>query len=339
MLNLEEFYYQVVCETLPGDRHNAITLINDVVVINFDCLYDRDYVIRGKDQLLYLAHQIGPGKRFLFLSEDGAIVSLSGAIDIIKNVVNTFGLTVDTCALICRENITITNVNVIVHDAIDYWCRVLYPKIKDVPIPQGPFQKKFAVWFHRGTFFRLILAKHLINNYRADAFISYQEQGVVVDRNLVKYFEDELTWAQNYTPIVYDALFPNRVFNYELIVGPNRKPYQDYFIEIVAETNILDTNWITEKTVKNLYIGKPFIVMCGVGVLDKIKSKGFKTFSPWIDESYDTIENIHERLASIKREIDRIAKFSYKELSEINQEMQPIFAHNKKIYVNYINSR
>ena len=104
----------------------------------------------------------------------------------------------------------------------------------------------------------------------------------------------------------------------------------------MAETDILTTDWITEKTIKNLYIGKPFIVMGAAGVLHKLHNFGFKTFSPWIDESYDLTENIHLRLEKIKREIDRIATLSIDELNSIFQEMLPILEYNRQHYIQLI---
>jgi hypothetical protein len=209
----------------------------------------------------------------------------------------------------------------------------LPPYIKDIAIPKGPFIKKFAIWFNRGTFTRLDIARHLFENYPDNSFISYQEQGMLADRKLKEYFSDNINWSDQHTPIVYDEIFPNRRFNFELIVEARRKPYNDYFIEIVAETDTLTTNWITEKTVKNLYIGKPFIVMGGPGILDKIRSFGFQTFSPWIDESYDLIKNNYQRLEAIKREIDRIANKSTVELQEMHQQLLPVFEHNRKEYI------
>jgi hypothetical protein len=339
MLNLEEFYYQVVNPTPPQDRYQTIQLIEDVIVVNFDCLYDRECSIRGTDQLIYLAHRLGQGKRFLFLSEDGANIGQSGAVQIINNIVNCFNLSAETCAVICRESINIPNVTVVNNEAVPYWCRVIYPTIKSIPIPQGPFTKKFAAWYHRGTFFRLQLAQHLLEKYPDDSFISYQEHGIIVDRNLKEYLEGECRWAEDRTPIIYDQVFPNRIFDFELIAGAKRKPYADYFIEIVAETDILTTNWITEKTVKNLYIGKPFIMMGAVGSLAKIRSFGFLTFSPWINETYDTIENIHLRLTAVKGEIDRLATKSLSELHEMQRQIMPILIHNRETYGKYINSR
>ena len=336
MLNLEEFYYRVVCHVPPRDRFHTVVVIDDVVVINFDCVYDRECAIRGADQLIYLAHKQGKGKRFLFISEDGANLAHSGALIIIDDIINCFNLNSSTCAVICREHIEIPNATVIVKESVDYWCRVIYNYIKDIPIPQGPFAKKFAVWFNRGTFYRLDLAKHLSEYHKDHTYISYQERGIILDKKLDQYFSNERAWANQNTPIIHDQLFPDRVYDYNMIVGSERKPYNDYFIEIVAETDVLTTDWITEKTVKNLYIGKPFIVMAGAGALARIRSRGFETFSPWIDESYDTIENISDRLTAIKQEIDRLATL---DLDKLHKEIMPILEHNRANYGKYINSR
>lgn len=332
-MNLESFYYQIVCATPPRDRFYAIQEIQDVIVVNFDCLYERECSIRGADQLIFLLHKQGHNKRFLFISEDGALVSLSGATEIIKNVIKTFGLTADTCCLVCREHVDIENCAVVTNDSIPYWCRVLHPYIKNISISTGPFGKKFAVWFHRGTVYRLELAQHLLENHKEDSFISYQESGVIVDRNLAQYFDDEIIWAKQNAPIVYDYLFPNRVFDFDMIVGSVRKPYSNYAIEIVVETDIISTDWITEKTIKNLYIGKPFLVFSGVGTLAKLHEFGFKTFSPWIDERYDLEENVYLRLQAIKQEVNRLAQI---DINNLYLEIMPILEHNRKTYENLI---
>ena len=319
------------------ERYYAIKEIDDIIIVNFDCLYDRTCTIRAVDQLIYLLHKQGKNKRFLFISEDGANINLTSARYIIENIRDCFNLDQTSCAVACREDLNISGVTVINSPSIPYWCRVLYPYIKNISIPQESFNKKFAVWFHRGSFYRLEIAKHLYENYKDTSYISYQESGMIVDQNLSSYFTTNL-WAKNNTPIVYDQLFPNRVFDFNLIVGENRKPYNDYFLEIVAETDILTTDWITEKTVKNLYIGKPFILMGGHNSLEKIRSFGFRTFSPWINETYDREPNIYLRLEAIKQEIDRLGRMNLTDLSKMYLEMMPIFQHNRTEYAKYINS-
>jgi hypothetical protein len=334
MQSLEKFYWKKIVTIDQNDRYNTILEIDDVIVVNFDTVFDRECGIRGSDQLVYLLHKLGSDKRFLFLSEDGALIQQSGAAEIIKNIIQCFNLNKDTCAVVCREDLAIPNATVINSETVPYWCTVMLPHIKDIAIPLGPFIKKFAVWFNRGTFTRLDIARYLFENYADDSFISYQEQGMLADRKLKEYFSDNIDWANQHTPIIYDGIFPSRQFNFELIVGASRKPYNDYFIEIVAETDTLTTNWITEKTIKNLYIGKPFIVMGGPGILAKIRSFGFQTFSPWIDESYDTITNNYQRLETIKREIDRLAGI---DVNQLHQQLLPVLEHNRQTYGKHIN--
>lgn len=334
MLNLEQVYLTIAKSIPQHDRYTPILEWDDVIVVNFDSLYERDFHIRGIDQLLYKLHQIGQGRRFLFVSEDGANIRLS-AVSIIENVISCFDLTKETCCLVCREEISINNCEVVTKFSTPYWCAGLYTTLKGIGLSQGPFNKKFAIWFHRGTFYRLELAKYLTEHYKDQSIVSYQESGVIVDRNMQSLYSDEIAWANEHTPIIYDQLFPDRVFDLEMIAG-KRKPYNEYFIEIVAETDILTADWITEKTVKNLYVGKPFIVMSGVGTLERLHQQGFKTFSPWINESYDTIENIHLRLEAIKQEIDRLATV---DTDQLHQELKPILEHNRKNYERFINWR
>ena len=64
-----------------------------------------------------------------------------------------------------------------------------------------------------------------------------------------------------------------------------------------------------------------------------IKGIGFKTFSPWIDEGYDDIENISGRLQAIKQEVDRLATV---DLDALVTELLPILEHNRETYENLI---
>jgi hypothetical protein len=73
--------------------------------------------------------------------------------------------------------------------------------------------------------------------------------------------------------------------------------------------------------------------MSGPGTLKKLRSYGFQTFDPFIDEKYDLIDNVYDRLEELKKEIDRIAQFSYDELLDLKKEMAPILEHNKKRYL------
>lgn len=333
------FYHNHGKDAIPLYRNDIVLkTVQDVLLVNLDSLYERTYGYRAIDQLLYLICKNGANKKLIFLSRDGANLSLTGITEIIKKIIVFLNLNRDTCLIVCREPIAIPGICTVVYEAIPMWCAAISNNFEETSIFQQPLEKKFSVWFNRGTFFRLILARHLFENYAQDSFISYQQRGMIYDHKLQHFFQNEILWAQHNAPIIYDKAFP--LDNYpelDYFCKADRKPYGKYFVEIVAETDILSTSWITEKTVRNLFAGVPFIVMCGEATLQKIKSFGFKTFSPYIDESYDLILDPHLRLESIKKEIDRLANMSYYELTELRQAMIPILQHNRQICFSYVN--
>ena len=336
---LLKFHWEKVDREVPVNaNHIVLHTIEDVLIVNLDAIYERTYGYRAIDQLLYLIYKFADNKRLIFLSRDGANLQLAGIKEIIVSVIQCLGLNEETCLVIGRENVEIPGATVEMYEAIPFWCSGIYEEIKSVDILDEPLEKKFAAWYHRGPFFRLLLARHLYDNYKEDSYISYQEtydHGMIHDHKLRSFFKDELEWCSNYTPIVYDQLFQNRQYTLEQITNPIRKPYGKYFVDIVAETDVLSTTWITEKTVRNLYTGVPFIAMGGPGILEKIRSFGFKTFAPYINEDYDNNPNLYQRLEQIKKEIDRIAQISYDELRQIKREMMPILEHNQKIFIKF----
>lgn len=332
MNELTKFFWTVYLNRSWAERSIPIFEIEDVIAINFNSMFDRNYAFMGTDQLIYQVDKVGEGKRFIFMFEDGCNPILSGGIEIVKFIIKKFNLTTNTCLIFCRDELGIPDATIIKEDSILKWIDILYPTIKDIAIPTNRFTKKFAAWFHRGTFYRLQIARQLYTYYREDSYISYQERGMLVDLPFIKHFEDDIAWADINTPIIYDQLFPMRVYDHDMIVGAGRKPYHDYFMEIVVETDCVSNTWITEKTIKNLYIGKPFIMMGGAYSLARLQQAGFKTFSPWINESYDQIENNYLRFEAIKAEIDRIAMLSIDELNNIYQEMLPTLEYNRQHY-------
>ena len=58
MLSLAEFFQEKIIPLPYHDRFVTILEIDDVLVINLDCLFERDYSLRGVDQLIYLLQMI-----------------------------------------------------------------------------------------------------------------------------------------------------------------------------------------------------------------------------------------------------------------------------------------
>lgn len=76
--------------------------------------------------------------------------------------------------------------------------------------------------------------------------------------------------------------------------------YETTDIEVVLETLFDDSRLhLTEKSLRPIACGQPFILAGTHGSLEYLRSYGFKTFNSVWDESYDTIEDPEERLYAI----------------------------------------
>ena len=111
---------------------------------------------------------------------------------------------------------------------------------------------------------------------------------------------------------------------------------QDYVhtgIEIVLETLFDDTRWhLTEKSLRPIACGKPFILAATPGSLAYLRSYGFETFGNLIDESYDQIIDPVERLQCITAEMSRISKLPQKQKLQLWQSLYEIAKRNKQLF-------
>ena len=99
-------------------------------------------------------------------------------------------------------------------------------------------------------------------------------------------------------------------------------------ISIILETIFDDRIHLTEKTCRALATGHPFILFNGPGSLEYLRSYGFKTFDPIINEHYDTVIDSNERMQCIINEIERLKGLDKDSI----QQLLEIAEHNKQIF-------
>jgi hypothetical protein len=80
--------------------------------------------------------------------------------------------------------------------------------------------------------------------------------------------------------------------------------------------------------------GQLFLVMGAKDFLPSLRSMGFKTFSPFINEEYDTIVDHLERAEVLVREIKRIIELPEKEFKDILINCQEAIKHNQSLILN-----
>jgi hypothetical protein len=110
----------------------------------------------------------------------------------------------------------------------------------------------------------------------------------------------------------------------------NRTDYNLTGISVVLETVFDERIHLTEKILRPIACGHPFILAAGPGSLSVLRRYGFKTFSGYIDESYDNIQDPQERLAAICYEMKRIQQLSSTDREKLLKICQGIAAYNRK---------
>mgnify|MGYP003634631989 FL=1 len=120
-----------------------------------------------------------------------------------------------------------------------------------------------------------------------------------------------------------------------------RKLYEDTYFSVVSETIFFtklhdweDSCFLSEKIFKAIVFKHPFILVATPDTLKYLKALGYKTFSPVIDESYDSIEDNLERMVAITKEINRLCKLKGQALEDFLDYCRGITEHNFKVLTN-----
>jgi hypothetical protein len=102
-------------------------------------------------------------------------------------------------------------------------------------------------------------------------------------------------------------------------------------ISVVLETQFDGTKiHLTEKICRALACGHPFILAAGPGSLRYLKTYGFETFSPWLDESYDTEVDSASRLEKIINSMKKFSALPQAQKTQTLEQINQIAQRNKQ---------
>jgi hypothetical protein len=113
--------------------------------------------------------------------------------------------------------------------------------------------------------------------------------------------------------------------------------YENSFVSIVNETTFYhnespnESRFLSEKIFKPIAVGHPFIFLTVPKSLEVLKSLGYKTFHPFIDESYDNEFDNNRRMLMILKEVERLCNLSDKEIQQFIKIVKPICEHNQTL--------
>jgi len=115
--------------------------------------------------------------------------------------------------------------------------------------------------------------------------------------------------------------------------------YERTYFELLTETfgavDGDDSFFLTEKTLKPIVMGHPFIVLSTKHFLKNLRGLGFRTFGDFVDESYDECDTIAERVEIISKNLERLDMAASEKFYEDTQEIRD---HNQR-HLLYLHGR
>jgi hypothetical protein len=136
-------------------------------------------------------------------------------------------------------------------------------------------------------------------------------------------------------------------YNKNFLDSDDCRYYEDSYFSLVTETFFFDTYrdidrlkdedaiFFSEKTFKPIAMKHPFIIASRPHMLAHLRKMGYKTFSPFINESYDTIEDNYDRILAIVKEVVRLNNQTTEQWIEWQNNIKNIIEHN---YENFMNT-
>ena len=106
--------------------------------------------------------------------------------------------------------------------------------------------------------------------------------------------------------------------------------YTETYINLVTETFFGRNVFLSEKVFKPLSNLQPFIVLGDYATLAELQKLGFKTFEPFIDESYDLELDPKIRIEKIEKEIEKLKNKSIEEIHNWYYSIKDILLYNQK---------
>jgi len=116
--------------------------------------------------------------------------------------------------------------------------------------------------------------------------------------------------------------------------------YNQSYVNVVVESDIdyVDNFFLTEKTIKSLIVGMPFIVVSTPNFLKNLQQLGFTTYNQLWDESYDSIIDYKSRVDAVIDLCNNLGKFDWESSKSLLMEIQ-LKNQNNFLNLNHVADR
>jgi hypothetical protein len=178
------------------------------------------------------------------------------------------------------------------------------------------------------------LAQHglVSGNYRNDPNSTQVPPSTVLNIDDDQY---KNTLTKN-LPLIVDKDFTveNPDFNNETIF--NHSIYKNSLLSFVTETAFQQPGmFITEKTFKPIVAGHPFIILGQYNILKELRSMGYQTDFPGLDQSYDDIQSPVDRFYAAHESLTKWVNTSRKHKESFIRESLKMVKQNQLNYMQH----
>lgn len=200
-----------------------------------------------------------------------------------------------------------------------YWAYPLINKIENTKINYDFRHLGICMNFWPKMHRRLLMQE--INSHNLLSKIKYSWKSTYKNPKIFE-FETE-------TSVLSDNISEDNNFEIEWKIPLE---YHTTFIDIVNET-FNEIGFITEKTLKPILLGKPFLVNSVPGFHHKLEKFGFKLYHTLFDYKFDHMLNQDWRIEELVKQISKLDGADYNKLYE---SILPDIRHNQLRLLNII---
>jgi hypothetical protein len=223
--------------------------------------------------------------------------------------------------------------------------------IPNIIAPRNRTLKKTYISFNRLTSNERIYRSLFVNElYKANildqGYVSFSKDcpdGGAFDTNLLQGIDNqkidpalanEAIANINQLPELRIDFEGEHIPNQSMLLSPLDK-LMESFIFVVTETCYWQRKThLTEKIFKPIVLRMPFLLLGCAHNLEYLRSHGFKTFSDFWNESYDTIEDPILRMQAVTEILRDIATMGPGQQRAMLRDMEPVLEHNYNLFNN-----
>lgn len=255
--------------------------------------------------------------------------------------------------IMCERNGWDTPINIAVMNTFEFVAKHAAKIDHDKPYVIGPREKNFLNMnrmphWHRICLLGLMLEKNLVDSsyysfYDNEYCVSEIAETCIKSRISSEIADRILTQVKEFLPsLPLELTLDEFASNPNGISAEDAVMFDNSYFSVITETyfftgtflNEMDTVFISEKTYNAILMKHPFIMLGMPNTLDQMQHLGYRTFHPYIDETYDTVSNGEDRLLMIVNEIERLCSLTPDEWTEWQRNISEIVEHNYQVLMN-----